>query len=768
MGISPDGRIFVTELEGRVRIIKNGQLQATPFLTVQTSNSAQGGLLGLTFDPDFESNGYLYVHYTSPNAWPHQHISRFQADPNNPDQVLPNSEEILLHINNEPQTGHLGGHIRFGLDGKLYIPIGDNFDPASAQNIEKTNGKILRVNPDGTVPSDNPFVHIPWAKQEIWAMGFRNPFSFAIQPGTGRIFMNDVGADPPERREEVNEIVKGGNYGWPSNQGYTSDSQFQSPLFAYDSTFAGGNCSITGGAFYNPEEEKFPTKYVGKYFFSDLCGGWIYYLDPDAPNPQSTVTAFSPDLSGGSPVDLTVSADGDLFYLDYFRGQVRRISFGATTTSLTSSLPSARVGSAVTFTATVTSGFTGIVNGDVTFFDRGTPLGTAALVNGTARFTTSSLAPGNHSIQAVYGGDSGGSQLEASTSNALTQIIRAGESMFAVGGAPGRVQLRHVQNGALMADFAPFGPGFYGKVEVALGDVNSDGHQDLIAGAGVGNPHIRVYDGAAFAAGTFDPINSLLAQWFAFGTGFNVGINVAISDVDNDAYADVVVGAASGNPHVRVFNGKDIAFNTVQATGPGLLAEFFAYGLQFNIGAHVAAGDVNGDGFADIVTGATAGNPNVRVYSGADIANGTFKPQGASRLASWFAYGLSFNIGANVGVGDVNGDGYLDVITGATAGNPHVRVFSGIDIANGAATPTGPGATVLDEFFAYQLKFNVGAAVASADFDSNGKADILTGAANGSPHFRAVAGSATGVLPPALNGIDALLGGAFGGATVAA
>src|SRR5262249_50610095 len=215
---------------------------------------------------------------------------------------------------------------------------------------------------------------------------------------------------------------------------------------------------------------------------------------------------------------------------------------------------------------------------------------------------------------------------------------------------------------------------------------------------------------------TFKPANpgaSQLVQFFAYGVNFNVGVNVAAGDIDADGFADIVTGATAGNPDVHVYNGKDIAKGTFNATGSSLLAQWFPYAVQFNVGANVAAGDVNGDGYADIVTGATAGNPDVRVYNGKDIVTKTFKPEGASLLAQWFAYGLNFNVGVNVAVGDVNGDDYGDVITGASVGNPAVRVFSGKDLDSHTFNPTG--ASRIDDFFAYDMNFNIGVKVAGTD-----------------------------------------------------
>src|SRR5262249_30036261 len=225
--------------------------------------------------------------------------------------------------------------------------------------------------------------------------------------------------------------------------------------------------------------------------------------------------------------------------------------------------------------------------------------------------TTATLGVGKHSITAAYnGGTQGIVTFTASTSAPLTETVRF--TYFAVGGAPGRVQVRRGSDGALVADFAPYGSGYTGPVTVAVGDVNGDGIPDLVTGAALGNPDVRVWDGLALENGSFNstsPNASLLSQFFPYALNFNVGVNVAVGDIEKDAFADIVTGPTAGNPDVRVYRGKDIANHTFNPAGASLLAQWFPYALQFNVGANVAVGDINGDGYADIVSGATVGNP---------------------------------------------------------------------------------------------------------------------------------------------------------------
>lgn len=363
---------------------------------------------------------------------------------------------------------------------------------------------------------------------------------------------------------------------------------------------------------------------------------------------------------------------------------------------------------------------------------------------------------------------------QRSTTNfvfAFARVEGAPTRFYAIAGFPGRVRV-FKPDGTLVADFAPYGASYRGGVSVAFGDVNGDGIMDLITGATIGNPHVKVFNGAALANGTFSTTNpdaSLLAQWFPYALQFNVGANVAAGDISGNGFADVVTGATAGNPHVKVYSGKDITNRVFNPDGSSLLAQAFPYALQFNVGANVAIGDVNGDGYADIVTGATTGNPHVKVYSGKDIATGVFSTANAdgSLLASFFAYGVQFNVGAFVTVGDANGDGYGDIITGASIGSPHVKVFDGRAVANHTFNSNTPDTNIINQFFAFDVGQNIGVSVGAANFSGTGKVDILIGAQNAS-NYRMVAGTSTGTKPPALRGIDTFAADIQGGIDVGA
>lgn len=304
MTVAPDGRIFVCEEKGRLRVIKDGALLSKPFVTLKVYAHGERGLLGVVLDPDFETNHYLYVYYTARTPFAHNRLSRFVADG---DVARPGSETVLVEFPKLVTELHNSGTLRFGPDGKLYVSVGENYIPENAQRMDNPLGKILRFNPDGTIPTDNPFYNrTTGLSRAIWALGLRNPFSFTFERETGRMFINDVGH---RTWEEINEGVAGSNYGWPEVEGMGNDPRFREPLF----TYAHGNgpekgCAITGGTFYQ-----------GKYLFSDYCNGWIRLFDPET----GTAEPFASGIA--TAIGLTVEEDGSLYYLAHHGGEVYRV-----------------------------------------------------------------------------------------------------------------------------------------------------------------------------------------------------------------------------------------------------------------------------------------------------------------------------------------------------------------------------------------------------------------------------------------------------------
>jgi glucose/arabinose dehydrogenase len=313
MEFAPDGRLFVCQQTGQLRIIKNGGLLTTPFVSLTVDSAGERGLLGIAFDPNFASNHFVYVYHTVPGGPPHNRITRFTA---NGDVAVVGSETAILDLDNlSSATNHNGGAIHFGPDGKLYVAVGENANSANAQVLTNRLGKILRINADGSIPADNPtsFPGIPGSptnqNRAIWAVGVRNPFTFGFQPGTGRLFINDVGEGS---WEEINDGIAGSNYGWNLCEGFCSppNPNLRDPLFQYGhGTGNTTGCAIVGGAFYNPAINQFPSFYTGKYFFGDLCSGWIRLFNPS----NNTASSFATGIS--MLVDLKVGPEGSLYYL---------------------------------------------------------------------------------------------------------------------------------------------------------------------------------------------------------------------------------------------------------------------------------------------------------------------------------------------------------------------------------------------------------------------------------------------------------------------
>ena len=306
----PDGRVLVTIKSGKILLVKNDAVLATPLLTIPNlDNWNERGLLCAILDPAFATNGYIYVYYTYKNPSTNvsnNRVSRFTVTG---DVADPASQLVLINFNNLSSVGwHNGGGLVYGADGKIYASTGENANTSNAQSLNTLLGKVLRINPDGSIPTDNPFYNqTTGANRAIYAFGLRNPWRLKIN-AAGKIYMNEVGAGS---WEEINEVKAGRNYGWPMIEGkrtnQTAPENYEDPLYAYNHDAA---CSITGGTFYNPTVQQFPLTYKDKYFFMDYCSGWIRYIDP------TNNFAMSPFATGiDRPLDMAVDNEGNLYYL---------------------------------------------------------------------------------------------------------------------------------------------------------------------------------------------------------------------------------------------------------------------------------------------------------------------------------------------------------------------------------------------------------------------------------------------------------------------
>lgn len=391
MSFAPDGRLFVAQQNGALRIIENGVLLATPAVTLSVHSSGERGLLGIAFDPNFNTNHFVYLYYTL-SSGAYNRISRFTVNGNS---IALSTESVVLNLDLlSSATNHNGGTISFGPDGKLYIGVGENANTAHAQNLDTYHGKILRINPDGSVPSGNPFTSGTAQRQRVWEYGMRNPYTLSIQPGTGRIFVNDVGQNT---WEEVNDCTVGGrNYGWPTAEGMSTNPAFTNPIYAYShGSGVGVGCAITGGTFFNPTTTNYPAQYIGRYFFLDFCNRWIDMLTLSG--STATRANFASSIAG-SPVGMATGPDGNLYFLSRASGAVYKITYTGSTAPVITNQPqstSVSEGSQASFSVTATG------TQPITYQWRKNGVNISGAMSAT--YTISSVVPadaGNYSVVA--------------------------------------------------------------------------------------------------------------------------------------------------------------------------------------------------------------------------------------------------------------------------------------------------------------------------------------------------------------------------------
>ncbi len=313
MAFAPDGRLFVAEKGGGVRIIRDGTVLEPPFATVDVHDFLESGLLGLTLDPDFENNHYVYVFATV--SLEEQNIIRYTDEGG----AGTNATVIRRHL---PSRGsfHNGGCLKVGPDGKLYFSIGDNAVGDLAQDMNSLAGKICRINLDGSTPSDNPFTTPLGSPRASYALGFRNPFRFCFAPD-GRLFAIDVGSDGAKRREEVNLVRQGDNCGWPVVEG-TADAntfpQYVNPIYDYQDK----GSAPAGIVYYSGRQ--YPESYVGSLFHLEHTLNRVYRIVLDGDRAVSHTRFVQAE---GGPVDLVQGPDGCLYYCELITGNIKQIRY---------------------------------------------------------------------------------------------------------------------------------------------------------------------------------------------------------------------------------------------------------------------------------------------------------------------------------------------------------------------------------------------------------------------------------------------------------
>lgn len=307
MAFDHHGNLYLAQKDGRVLLLNEaGELLPDPVISLELDDYNERGLAGIALHPDFDNQPWLYLYYSVRDS-NFNRISRVRINGN---LAVPGSEEVLFECDILNAGIHNGGAMAFGQDGNLYIGTGDGGKSSNSQSLDVTLGKILRLRDDGSIPSNNPFYgSLSGKSRAIFAYGLRNPFGMSIQPGSGRIFVSEVGQGA---FEEINEIIPGRNYGWSQIEGpiagQSPPTDYKDPFFAYPHA---EGCAIVGAAFYNPLNASFPVSYVDKFFFADYCNGIIRTLDP---NTNAMPDTFATGLK--QPVAFAVNPHtGDLFYL---------------------------------------------------------------------------------------------------------------------------------------------------------------------------------------------------------------------------------------------------------------------------------------------------------------------------------------------------------------------------------------------------------------------------------------------------------------------
>jgi len=308
LAFAPDGRLFLTEVSrGAVRVIEHGQLVPEPVAVLQVANGGEQGLLGLALDPSFASNHYLYLFYSEPRdgqGWRNRVVRLTESGNRAADlQVVLDDLPINNHFHN---ASHNGGRIAFGPDGKLYVTVGDLGQGLTARDMKVLAGKLLRVNPDGSLPPDNPFPGSP-----IYALGLRNSYGITFHPLSGVPYLTDNG---PDGHDEVNRIVPGGNYGSPEVNGIRHNPRFIDPIWESQAERGG----IAGITFYSGR--LFP-QYQNDILFCTFTSGKMTRLQLGGPLFDQVTAEES--LTNQCNLDLTIGPDGAIYFSS--ASQVQRL-----------------------------------------------------------------------------------------------------------------------------------------------------------------------------------------------------------------------------------------------------------------------------------------------------------------------------------------------------------------------------------------------------------------------------------------------------------
>lgn len=301
IAFTSDSRMLVTERKGKLRVVENGRLAEKPLADLEEVDAkGEAGLMGLVLDPGYSENKFLYLSYAYSDGDDMKvRVVRYK---DNGDGL---SDDKVIFDNIPAETYHAGCRIKFGPDGKLYITTGDAGKMELVQDKDNLYGKILRINPDGTVPNDNPFPGNP-----VWSYGHRNPQGIDWYPGTGIMYATEHGPsgfDGPGGGDEVNVIVKGGNYGWPEVSHEESMPGMISPVLVYTPAVA-----PAGGMFYN--SDAIPG-FRNNFFFACLRGNAVIRVITDEFDPSKVKSAVKlEDVKFGRIREIIQGPDGAIYF----------------------------------------------------------------------------------------------------------------------------------------------------------------------------------------------------------------------------------------------------------------------------------------------------------------------------------------------------------------------------------------------------------------------------------------------------------------------
>jgi aldose sugar dehydrogenase len=302
MAFAPDGRMFISERSGQIRLVVNGRLLPDPWMTLDAVEIGEAGLMGLALDPQFAQNRYVYAAYTTRTAQGQlqNRLVRLRDDPNAGPGGSGTMDRTLLERIPAGRV-HDGARVKFGPDGKLYLTMGDAGNPQLAQDLNALNGKILRLNPDGSFPADNPFRDSP-----VYSYGHRNPQGLAWQPDTGRLYATEHGPSGiPCCRDEINLILPGRNYGWPAITGDQTREGMEAPILSSGTTTT-----------WAPAGATFVTRgpWAGSFLFTGLRGQALFRMTLDPIDPRR-VTNVESLFQGqfGRLRDVIEGPDGALY-----------------------------------------------------------------------------------------------------------------------------------------------------------------------------------------------------------------------------------------------------------------------------------------------------------------------------------------------------------------------------------------------------------------------------------------------------------------------